>query len=173
MPVDQGQLPKAMSKCTPRSHELRSSARNKCVPEPIQTSLDNHEPGRVPHYLVIDGQQRLMTSTIILGALRDEARQGGDEDLAGEIHEDYLLRARKKRLERYKVVPRLRDRQCLLTLAEGDEPPPDASRIGKAYGFFRQQIRAAVNAAGNGHLREMFTVISSRLAFVTITLRDD
>jgi hypothetical protein len=132
-----------------------------------------HEPGRVTHYLVIDGQQRLMTSTILLGALRDEARRSGENDRADEIHEDYLFRAKKKGLERYKVVPRLRDRQCLLTLAEGVEPPLDASRIGKAYAFFRQQIRARADGAGNGHLREMFTVISSRLAFVTITLTDE
>jgi len=65
----------------------------------------------VPRYMVIDGQQRIVTLSILLSALRDAAESAGQSDLAAEIEDNFLLHRHKKKLERYKVVPRQRDRQ--------------------------------------------------------------
>lgn len=47
--------------------------------------------GDVPAYQLIDGQQRMTTLTVLLAAIRDVAREHGLDDLAEEIHENYLV----------------------------------------------------------------------------------
>lgn len=54
----------------------------------VSKSLPGKAEGIAP-FLVIDGQQRLTTLTILLAALRDVARSV-DEQLTQEIHEDCL-----------------------------------------------------------------------------------
>lgn len=56
-----------------------------CVPE-------THQPGTIPAYQVIDGQQRLATLSIILCSIRDTAKKVSWDNLAAEIHETYLIR---------------------------------------------------------------------------------
>jgi hypothetical protein len=48
-----------------------------CVPE-------QHQPGVVPAYQVIDGQQLLTTLSILLSAIRDTAAHQGWEEMAAE-----------------------------------------------------------------------------------------
>jgi hypothetical protein len=67
-------------------------------------------PGEVTPYQLIDGQQRLMTITISLAALRDVARLAGFDEVAAEIHEDFLIHRRRQGLQRLTVVPRVGDR---------------------------------------------------------------
>lgn len=131
----------------------------------------SHEPGKVPQYMVIDGQQRLMTFGILLSVLRDEARKQGKDDLAQEIQEGYLVHKFKHGLERYKILPRLRDRQTLLSLIEGDVPDGDG-RVGQAYDFFRRQM-ATVQTSGDDAVRTLLTALGARFALVMITLKDE
>ena len=58
---------------------------------PLVCSPFHPVPGEVTPYQLIDGQQRLMTLTLALAALRDIAKETGLNDLADEIQEDYLL----------------------------------------------------------------------------------
>src|ERR1017187_3890738 len=48
-------------------------------------------PGEVTPYQLIDGQQRLMTITLVLAALRDVAQVAGFLDVSAEIEEDFLI----------------------------------------------------------------------------------
>ena len=43
----------------------------------IVTAPYKTEPGTIPQYIVIDGQQRLITLVTLLAAIRDEARDRG------------------------------------------------------------------------------------------------
>ena len=86
---------------------------------PLVCTPTDHVPGEVPAYQLIDGQQRLATLTLMLSALRDVSLGNGLSDLAEEIVEDYLIHKRKKGLQRYKVVPRIGDREALIAVIEG------------------------------------------------------
>src|SRR5207245_1924190 len=86
---------------------------------------DVHLPGVVPAYQVIDGQQRLMTLSIILCAIRDAASNIGWADLAGETEESFLIHKFKKGQERYKVYPRLRDRGGYLMIVDHQDGNAD------------------------------------------------
>src|SRR5690242_9599656 len=49
------------------------------------------QPGQNTSFYLIDGQQRLTTASILLTAVRNVARQKKEDDLADEIHQDYLV----------------------------------------------------------------------------------
>lgn len=109
---------------------------------------ENHQPGMVPRYLVIDGQQRIVTLSILLCALRDAATAGGQMSLAAEIEDNFLLLHRHKRkFERYKVVPRQRDRQSYLDLLD-QKPSSEKTNISEAYAYFSGKVAELANEDG-------------------------
>jgi uncharacterized protein with ParB-like and HNH nuclease domain len=86
---------------------------------PLVCTPNKHVPAEVSSYQLIDGQQRLTTITLALAALRDIAQSQKLDDLAAEITEDYLVHKRKQGFDRFKVMPRLGDREALMAIAEG------------------------------------------------------
>ncbi|HSH82647.1 MAG TPA: DUF262 domain-containing protein, partial [Herpetosiphonaceae bacterium] len=134
---------------------------------------DEHLPGKVPQYLVIDGQQRLITSAILLCALRDAAQTQGLEELAAEIQENYLVHRFKKGLEHYKVLPRLRDRQAVFDLVDGTSTPGSDDRVHQAYAYFGERLGEAAKKQGVERLEALFRIISGSLSLVMITLKDE
>lgn len=133
----------------------------------IVTVPDGHQPGAVAAYQVIDGQQRLMTLSILLCAVRDVARQSAWSELAAEVEENYLLHRFKKGRERYKVFPRLRDRGSFLALVDGSGASP-TGQIEAAHRYFVRRVSQL--APGEAALRTFFTALVTRLDFVAITL---
>jgi hypothetical protein len=130
---------------------------------------DNHLPGVTPSYQVIDGQQRLITLSLLLCAIRDAAK--GD-DIANEIKENYLVHKFKKGLERYKIYPRFRDRDEYAAVADGEQMPAGA-RIADAYYWFGSSISLVINCEGGPTLRALFTAVTTQLDFVVIALDRD
>lgn len=57
----------------------------------IGTVPDGHQPGAVPAYQVIDGQQRMTTLSILLCVVRDVATAHGWNELASEVEKNYLV----------------------------------------------------------------------------------
>src|SRR5581483_8590856 len=53
---------------------------------------ENNEASELPHTLVIDGQQRIVTLSLFLAAIRDAAR-AADPAFAAHLHRDYLVNA--------------------------------------------------------------------------------
>ncbi|MBD2095136.1 DUF262 domain-containing protein [Trichocoleus sp. FACHB-591] len=62
---------------------------------PIVTLAEPGTADGISPYLLIDGQQRLITLTLLLIALRDLLKKQGSE-LAEELHEYYLINKFKK-----------------------------------------------------------------------------
>ena len=136
---------------------------------------EDHTPGLTPSYQVIDGQQRLVTLSLMLCALRDQATSEAQEDLAQEVQENYLIHKFKKKADRqrYKVYPRFRDRDVYFTLAEA-ESVPQGSDLANAYRWFLSTIRGlGSDATDHDLLRQLFTAVTTRLDFVMITLEKD
>lgn len=102
------------------------------------------QPGIVPQYLVIDGQQRLTTIAILLCSIRDIAAQIGSEktkSIADQIQNRYIVDIYKKDYEKYKILPRTRDREHLFELFLKN-PLTRGSSIQLAYEFFKKQIES-------------------------------
>lgn len=127
-------------------------------------------PGDIAGYQLIDGQQRLTTLTVLLVALRDLAREREAADLSAEIEETYLIHKFKDGLQRYKVIPRIGDREVLISLIQPTETGElDASSgIVGAYRFFRRSIEHL--GAGADDLRRLLTAVTRRLSLVVITV---
>ena len=138
---------------------------------PLVCTPTDHVPGEVPAYQLIDGQQRLATLTLMLSALRDVALEHGLGDLAEEITEDYLVHKRKKGLQRYKVVPRIGDREALVAVIEGKiEKEHRKFGVFRAWRFFRGQTADWATDDPEARLRKLFVAITGRLSLVVITI---
>jgi uncharacterized protein with ParB-like and HNH nuclease domain len=77
---------------------------------PIVTQAILGTADGISPFIVIDGQQRLTTLTIILAALRSFLKKN-DKEMAEEIDELYLRNKFKKNDDIYKVLPTQDDRE--------------------------------------------------------------
>jgi len=130
------------------------------------------QPGLVPQYLVIDGQQRLTTLAILLCAIRDAAQKIGGEKLssiAEQIQNRYIVDTYRKDYERFKILPRTKDRDSIFALFE-QKPLAKGGNVQLAYDFFTKQITASESG---DHIAGIFEAVTTRLSFVTITLFDE
>ena len=105
----------------------------------------------ITRWLLIDGQQRMTTLTLLLIALRDQINQaqgnedGGDEVSTPEELDDYYLRNRHgKGDRRHKLHLRRADHDTLNTLLDGKEFPEAASeRVKENFIFLRDLVAQA------------------------------
>ncbi len=101
--------------------------------------LGEGEIGRVNQARVIDGQQRLTTVSLLLVALarRLEALDGSAEMTAQRVRSRYLLNRDEEDDDRFKLLLGRTDKETMIRLVEGYDPPKDASsRVLAALAFF-------------------------------------
>jgi uncharacterized protein with ParB-like and HNH nuclease domain len=125
------------------------------------------QPGQNTSFYLIDGQQRLTTASILLTAVRNVARQKEQNDLADEIHQDYLVHSRKTGDHKYRILPKERDHDSYLALISGEGEP--TGRMADALQYFEEQLSANVAEQNNG-LRQVFDTLRQRFEFMCATL---
>lgn len=145
-------------------------------------------PGRsVDMFEVIDGQQRLTTVSILLGALRDHAESVGRSDIAADVTRRYLVHGQRLGIQRYKLIPRIRDRRTWQTLvdqsSDGVVDTPGRSRIDEAWDWAAEavgslsdpagEIAAGDSPSGEPAFESILNAITRRLSFVAIVIQDD
>lgn len=128
------------------------------------------QPGQNTRFHLIDGQQRLTTLSLLLVAIRNIARRRGDEELAQEIHDDYLVHPRKKGEQHYRLLPKEHDHQAFLAMVSGKPPLP--GRMTQAVAFFERMLDTATETQPDA-LRRMFEVVCQRLDFMGATLESE
>jgi hypothetical protein len=121
-----------------------------------------------PTYQVIDGQQRLITLSLLLAALRNICTENGFADLSAEITNSVLIHQYKKGPEQLRVYPRQRDREEFKDAVLGQQIPDD--RIGKALNFFMEGLNETVEADSADDLRIFYNFLLSGLEFVHVNL---
>lgn len=108
----------------------------------IQQGL--YQGSGIPELLVIDGQQRLTTLSLLLAVLANEARSEDGELFFSEeeIREYYLLNKHGKGEQHHKLVLTQSDRDTLRSLVRGTELPELVShRVLDNYRFFQERVR--------------------------------
>lgn len=100
-------------------------------------------PTGVQKYMIIDGQQRITTMTLLLIALRDYSLAHTDDKTikANRIDNMLLKNEYEEDNERYKLLLTETDREILIDLVEKKPIPTDVtSRLLTNYKFFADQI---------------------------------
>ena len=103
----------------------------------------------IPTYLVIDGQQRLATLTVMCAALRDHIGEtgwqgNGGGPTAGQIDEYCLKNSLEAGDRKYKLALRRTDDKILRSIVDGNPLGnacgADLSLVDEAYGHFREKL---------------------------------
>lgn len=120
-------------------------------------------------YTLVDGQQRLLTLSLMLCALAEQVED--DENFRNHIR-SYLENRFGKGQSRYKIWPTRHygDREVWAALVDGAALPKGTrSRLPQAMAFFRRAIQRAVARPGVTP-RDLFSTLVSRLFLVFINL---
>jgi uncharacterized protein with ParB-like and HNH nuclease domain len=128
------------------------------------------QPGQHTTFHLIDGQQRLMTSSILLAAIRNVARNLDQDDLASEIHEFYLVHPLKKNDQHYRLLPKERDHDSFIAIVSGNGSA--TGRTADALDYFEEQLLDHASEAPE-RLRQLFDTVCQRFEFMCATLEAD
>lgn len=93
--------------------------------------------------MIIDGQQRLTTLTLLLQALRettDDSISGFSKD---EIRDYYLINQYGKNEEKYKLILTQNDKDTLISLIDEDRAKPTqiSAKIQENFTFFKEKLK--------------------------------
>ena len=108
--------------------------------------VSSYQPnGRYTEYLVIDGQQRLTTVSLLLLAMYSLIKEGKvspqTETMAQEIFEDYLVDKHQPKETRIKLKPVKNDRSAFEKLFELEDENDRQSNLTYNYEYFYNRIQ--------------------------------
>ncbi len=145
----------------------------------IVLEQETQAPGRIPHYVVIDGQQRLTTLQLLISAAEQVLRDLGEADMAVILGELTVNNPRKaKDDERLKVWPTNVNRrafQAVLGTGSGEDGDDPNNLIQEAHEYFRTRVLEWTTDDAEGGSRSdraerLQIVLSDLLKVVAITL---
>ncbi|RBY78852.1 hypothetical protein DQ240_22920 [Blastococcus sp. TF02A-26] len=125
-------------------------------------------PTGVPEFLVVDGQQRLTTLTVLLAAIRDHRVATESSEHHERINELYLTNKFKPEAQRIKLVPTQADRPQYNALVDGTQPNGGSAVI-DAYRFFRSRLVAADDPEDPHDIERLEDAVLRGLALVSVT----
>ncbi|PWW62805.1 GmrSD restriction endonuclease domain-containing protein [Actinokineospora spheciospongiae] len=135
----------------------------------VLTPSPANGPTGVSEYLVIDGQQRLTTLTILLCAIRDHRAARENPEHRQRINEQYLVNRWKPGNQRLKLVPTQADRAAYLACVDSTPQAGGTDRIGAAYRFFSARLAGADDPDDPHDIERIEDTVFSGLALVSVT----
>jgi uncharacterized protein with ParB-like and HNH nuclease domain len=123
-------------------------------------------PQGVGKWLLIDGQQRLTTTQLLLAALRDAATQVDAQSLAQKIEGQSLLTAYEDGDEQLKVLPTQGDREAFRAIIRRNKSLN--SRLTDCHHFFLSRLKSRKDLTGI-FIEQLYLVIVDQLSLVGIT----
>ena len=146
IPVYQRNYEWKRENCAQLFDDLIDVARNGRYSHFFGSIVSSYQPnGRYTEYLVIDGQQRLTTISLLLLAMYNLIHQGKvvpqTETMAQEILEDYLVDKHQPREKRIKLKPVKDDRAAFDSLFDDEEEQIKRSNLSANYEYFYNRIQ--------------------------------
>jgi len=141
---------------------------------PIVTQALPGTADGISPYIVIDGQQRLTTLSIVLAALRNFIKKT-DQQMADQVYEFYLINKYQKNDDLYKILPTQDDQEVYKSIVQSKKPKDikKEGQIYKAFNFFEGQFK---NPFGDEDIILDYAIFKSiileRLVLVNITSDD-
>ncbi|MCO1657352.1 GmrSD restriction endonuclease domain-containing protein [Pseudonocardia humida] len=136
------------------------------APSPATTA------GGLTRWIVVDGQQRLTTLSVLLCALRDHVA-GTNGTLAEKIHEHRLVNKYATGNDRYRLLPTQEDRSSWMELVERAPAAGGEDRIGSAYRYFRTKLAEFDDPDDDTDVATLEQTVTGRLALVSISAHAD
>ena len=128
-------------------------------------------PEGVGRYLIIDGQQRLTTLSLVLAAVRDVAAEVGATDVRDRITRINLTNQLTVEAAKFKLLPTQSDREAYAAILSHGERP--ACEMTAAYEFFLKKVREAASQEEPIDVKSLEKLLLDSLALVSITLADE
>ncbi|MGC4857055.1 DUF262 domain-containing protein [Micromonospora sp. DT4] len=125
-------------------------------------------PSGVAEYLVVDGQQRLTTLTILLCAIRDHRAKHEDPKHLDRLNQQYLTNPWQQEPRWLKLVPTQADREAYRACVEST-PQPGEDAVGAAYQYFLSQLGAADGPDDPYDIERIEQAVITGLALVSVT----
>ncbi|AVH74221.1 DUF262 domain-containing protein [Nostoc sp. 'Lobaria pulmonaria (5183) cyanobiont'] len=141
---------------------------------PIVTQAELGTADGISRYIVIDGQQRFTTLSILLAALRNYLKKS-DKQIAEQIHEFFLINKYQKNDDFYKVLPTQDDCDAYKSIIDNKIPKAknkesQSGAIHEAYKFFDGKLKKPfVDEDVLLDFAKFKNIILERLVLVNIT----
>jgi alkylated DNA nucleotide flippase Atl1 len=126
-------------------------------------------PTGVPQYLVVDGQQRLTTLTLLLCAIRDHRAKSEDAGHRARMNDLYLTNPWKPEPQRLKVVPTQTDREAYLACIDSTPHAGGGDPIGTTYRFFSAKLAELDDPDDQLDIERLENAVIYGLALVSVT----
>ncbi|MEA5509542.1 DUF262 domain-containing protein [Crocosphaera sp. UHCC 0190] len=132
---------------------------------PIVTQAVSGTADGISPFLIIDGQQRLTTLSILLATLRDKLRQDNNS-LAEELHESYLINKFKTNEDFFKILLTQTDRESYRYIINNKQQDNKSNgKINDAYQHFTKKLERQ----SRSFCEKLKSIILEKLIIVNIT----
>ncbi|MDJ0580407.1 DUF262 domain-containing protein [Crocosphaera sp.] len=136
---------------------------------PIVTQSISSTADGISLFLIIDGQQRLTTLSILLASLRDKLREENPR-FSEQLHEYFLINKFQDNDDYFKVLPTQADRNSYKAIIDLEINPDEANgKITESYQYFTKKI----NKEKADFCEKIKNIILEKLVIVNITSGED
>lgn len=146
----------------------------------VTQSLDSNASD-VTKYIIIDGQQRMITTVLLLCALRDTCDPKVPEELeeSKTIDDNYIKNVHRKGDNLFKIIPSSDERENFFAIVELPEkrisfPELNRNNFGKVYNYYKSNIKELLSENSEGtrldNIKKIVNAILNQFVIVDVKL---